>query len=322
MMALLSVIGRKASLVLALGIVLGLVLPEFGGVIDGALPVLVMLLLAAAMIRVDLPQVLSHLRRPMRMGLILFFLMAAIPVAVHGLATVFNLSPILHTGLVLVACAPPLASSPSMAALLGLDDALVLNIMVVGTLIVPLTAPALTLSILDLPIDLDVTSLLLRLSMTIGVALIGAIIIRRALGRRLIEAHTDVLDGISAVIMVIFAIVIMNGIGVAQMQNPWRVLHVFGVVLLANWGLHILTGATLIAFSGSWKSGTSTIFKHNGAIALLAGNRNMALFLAALPAETAGSLFLFIALYQLPVYLTPVMAAPLYRRLLAHKPEN
>ena len=60
----------------------------------------------------------------------------------------------------------------------------------------------------------------------------------------------------------------------------------------------------------------AALSRQGGAIALMAGNRNMALFLAALPAETAGSFFLFLALYQLPIYLSPILAAPLYRRLL------
>ena len=47
--------------------------------------------------------------------------------------------------------------------------------------------------------------------------------------------------------------------------------------------------------------------------ALVAGNRNIALFLVALPAETTDALLLFIGAYQVPMYLTPM----LMRRLTA-----
>lgn len=316
MKSLLAMIGRKAPQVLVGGVVLGIVLPGFGNLISTVLPPLVTMLLAAAMIRVDFSQVLSHLRRPLPMALSLFFLMVLIPLAVHGLATFFELSPILHTGVVLVACAPPLASSPSMAALLGLDDALVLNVMVVGTALMPLIAPALIISILNIPIDPDVSSLLGRLALTIGIALGTAVVIRRSVGRRRIEANSDIIDGISALIMVVFAIVVMNGIGYSQVNDPWRLLQVLGLVLVANWGLHAMVGIFFMIYQGAGKSGKSLLSPQGGAIALMAGNRNMALFLAALPVDTAGSLYLFIALYQLPIYLTPALATPLYRRLL------
>lgn len=314
MTPLLGAIGRRAPLVLAIGVLLGMVLPGLGAIIGPVFPVLIVMLLAVAMIRVDLPQVLSHLRQPLRLGLMLFFLMAVIPLVIHALAVMFGLSPALHTALVLMACAPPLAASPGIAALLGLDDALTLNVMVVGTLIVPLSAPILIVTLLDLPVDLDADSLLLRLVLTIGVALAAAIAIRRGVGRRRIEEHSDVLDGISALIMVVFAIVVMNGIGLAQMQNPGQIANVLGAVLLANWGLHAMTGMAFFVFRVIRKTALST---QDGAIALMAGNRNIALFLAALPTETSGLLFLFLALYQLPIYLSPILAAPLYRRLLS-----
>ncbi len=53
------------------------------------------------------------------------------------------------------------------------------------------------------------------------------------------------------------------------------------------------------------------------ALAIIAGNRNLALFLGALPPETAAALLLFIGLYQVPMYLTPLIMAPVIRRLAA-----
>jgi hypothetical protein len=51
-------------------------------------------------------------------------------------------------------------------------------------------------------------------------------------------------------------------------------------------------------------------------VALIAGNRNIALFLAALPPEAVGFLTLFVAVYQIPMYVTPLFAGRLYRRLI------
>ncbi len=314
MMTLLRMLGRRAPLVLVGGVILGFLLPGLGGVIDIALPLLVVMLLAVAMIRVDMPQVILHLRRPVRLVVLLVGLMAIIPVCVHLLATSIGLSPVLHTALVLLVCAPPLSASANMAALLGLDDALALNIIVVGTLIVPLSAPALAITVLNIPIVLDGGVMFVKLALITALSMGAAIVMRRWIGRRRVEENTDVLDGISALIMVIFAIVVMNGIAVTQQQAIQQLIEVLGVVLLVNWGLHGLTCLTYIIMR---KAGNKPFAPQDGAIALMAGNRNMALIIAILPSDTAAALLLFLALYQVPIYLTPILAAPLYRRLLA-----
>jgi len=40
---------------------------------------------------------------------------------------------------------------------------------------------------------------------------------------------------------------------------------------------------------------------------IVAGNRNIALFLIVLPPEVAGPLMIFIGCYQIPMYLTPMV---------------
>jgi ACR3 family arsenite transporter len=46
--------------------------------------------------------------------------------------------------------------------------------------------------------------------------------------------------------------------------------------------------------------------------AIIAGNRNVGLFLAALPAAQTDPLLLFIGCYQIPMYLTPLLLGRLY----------
>ena len=49
-------------------------------------------------------------------------------------------------------------------------------------------------------------------------------------------------------------------------------------------------------------------------LAIVAGNRNIALFLTALPSTITDPLLLFIGCYQVPMFLTPIMLNRLYRR--------
>ncbi len=47
---------------------------------------------------------------------------------------------------------------------------------------------------------------------------------------------------------------------------------------------------------------------------IIAGNRNIALFLIALPSEVTDPLLLFIGCYQIPMYLTPIILQQLYKQ--------
>ena len=68
-------------------------------------------------------------------------------------------------------------------------------------------------------------------------------------------------------------------------------------------------GLQLLAFAAMRVRGPST---SGVAYAIIAGNRNVMLFLAALPAAVTEPLLLFIACYQVPMYLTPILLGRLY----------
>jgi len=47
---------------------------------------------------------------------------------------------------------------------------------------------------------------------------------------------------------------------------------------------------------------------------IVAGNRNIALFLVAMSPDQAEPLLIFLGCYQVPMYLTPILMARLYRK--------
>ena len=51
-------------------------------------------------------------------------------------------------------------------------------------------------------------------------------------------------------------------------------------------------------------------------VGLATGNRNMGILLAVLPATTHPDILIFFALAQIPVYMLPVMLAPVYRAIM------
>lgn len=65
----------------------------------------------------------------------------------------------------------------------------------------------------------------------------------------------------------------------------------------------------------------TTLGRHRmgGPLALAAGNRNIALFLVALPAEVMAPIMVFVGCWQVPMYLTPVLLRWLYARKALHE---
>jgi BASS family bile acid:Na+ symporter len=90
--------------------------------------------------------------------------------------------------------------------------------------------------------------------------------------------------------------------------------------LLAQPGL--VLGGTALAFAAclALNAATALVFHRAGqrlalSAGLLSGNRNLALYFAVLPAATDARILLFFALCQFPLFLSPFLLRPLYRRL-------
>ena len=92
----------------------------------------------------------------------------------------------------------------------------------------------------------------------------------------------------------------------------------------AAWLLGVLVDSTLSGTEGYFAANFGlqlAVFlalrartSHQVALSIIAGNRNVALFLVALPAATVDALLPFIACYQFPMYLTPLLLGWLHTR--------
>ncbi|MGF1639823.1 MAG: hypothetical protein ACFCUO_02620 [Rhodospirillales bacterium] len=307
----LAALGRRAPAVLVIGVVLGLLLPGVGAPLRPLLPSLVVMVFGLALVRIRWSAVAAGLRRPWWIGGVVVMLMAAVPATVHAAAVALRLPADVAAALVMMACAPPIASAPTLALLLGIDAAAALTIVVAATLAMPLIAPPLLFVLIGLDLGVAPLAVALRLAATIALGVAVAAGLRWLLGSARIDRHGRVLDGASAVVLVLFVIAVMTGVQARLIADPATVLALLAAACAVNFGLQALFGlpaAVVADASGSTR-------RRLLAVALMAGNRNVALFLAALPEPAAELLTVFVALYQVPIYATPLLAGPLYRRL-------
>ena len=298
--------GRRATTLLPFSLLLGLLFQDIAAAARPLLMPLAVTLLMLALARVDWNRLSALLRRPGLAIALSLLNLIAVPLVVWPIWQRLGLWPGLVAALCLSAMAPGIISAATTATFLRLDSSLALLISLFTNFLVPFTLPPLALWLLGLDLKIGLLDLSLRLGLIVALALVGAIIIRRFLGAKVAEAG-PALDGLSVVVLMIFAIPLMDGVVARAMAEPVKlggfIAGAFAGMLLCN--LVMALGMLPIL---------------DRRIALTAGycsgGRHNALLMAVLPVTADPDIFLFIAAVQFPIYLIPTLLQPLYRRLL------
>ena len=303
---------RHGTKLLASGLFIGLILQPLAHAIWPLLPALVFLLTAATMLRIDWPQVIAHARHPLRIGLFVLWALGMSPVLMAVIVRILDAPVGLAQSLVLWAASPPLMSLPAIALLLGLDAALALLVMVAATFLVPLTLPPLLLGLMDLDLGIGIGPLMARLAVVVGGAGAASGLLRWYLGRDRLRRLAAEISGINVLLLVLFAVGVMDGMTGHLIHEPLRVLGYCAAALGASLGLQVMS---FLSFGWLGRSPALTV-------GLIGGNKNMAIVWASLSVAAASSpdLMLYFASAQLPIYLLPAALAPIYRRLGATMP--
>lgn len=303
MLRTLAWVGARAQWVLAFGVIGALVLPGPGELLSGTLPFWVAFLIGLAMVRIDLGEVARRSIRPRRLIRNLGFcavLMAGTPAVFWALGTLAGLPDVQIEALVYTGSAPPLGSSAALCLMLGLDAAFALEVTVIGSFLAPVTMPLVARTLLGEAVPMDAPDMAGRLAMLIGLAALGALTARRLLGADWIVRHKLSFDGLASIGMIFFLFPLFLGMPQLIGTMPVFALGTFALAVAANIGVQIITLPACRTAVGR---------ETGGAAALVWGNRNAGLSLAALPDNPLFTLY--VALYQFPMYLTPLIMRPL-----------
>jgi hypothetical protein len=303
---LLGALARAGRVALPLGLIAGAALPALAGALKPFLAEMAAMLLFLAALRIGPERALGGLRDiGATLGLTTLYQLA-LPAAVAGGALAAGWSAPLAGALVLMTAAPSIAGGPSLTALAGADPAPAMRLLVIGTALLPLTAvPAFWLSP-ALGGAEAVAAAAARLLAIIGGASALAFLARWTVLKRPGARALAAIDGLSVIALTVMVIGLMAAVGPALLTAPEAAAGALAAAFAANFGLQML------AFALARGAGAARV-----GYAVVAGNRNIALFLAALPATVTDPMLLFIGCYQIPMYLTPLLLGPLYRRAAA-----
>lgn len=305
----LSFLGTHARLCLPLGILVALLLPDMGSQIRHFVPYIIVMIYASAMIRLDLWEALRGSLKPRRIFQNIGFslgILVLVPCLFFIIAQGLGLPDEFLSVLIWYAVAPPIASTIWMCLLLGFRPVLAMELVVMTSLLAPFTGPFLGNLFLTDVVPLNSFDLFVRLALMIiggaGLAILGQL----ALGRQRITRNETAFDGLSTVAMLLFLIPVFNGTSTQIAADPYLAIQLLCLAVLVNFGSQLFMIGTAFLFQQPHRRDSLKV------MAVITGNRNVGLYYAALPYDPVMSLFT--AMYQVPLYLTPLFLGWLSRR--------
>jgi hypothetical protein len=305
-------IGGQGARAIAALVFIGVAVPPLGELLKPYVTEAIFLLLCISFMRVDIGALLNHLRRP---GLVIAataWTTLAVP-AIIGLGAVAVGTnehwPDLFLALMLQAVASPMMASPALAAVMGLDATLVLVALVTSTALVPFTAPLFAYAFLGTALKLTPLGLGLKLAAVLSGSLLVALVLRWMFGVAAIQRHKLTIDGINIVVLLVFVSAVMGNVAGSLFADPLLMIEL-GLIAFAVF--FALTGVSALIFRAAGPERALSI-------GLMVSQRNMGLMVAATDGLLPGTTWLYFALSQFPIYLSPQLLAPIARRLTAQR---
>jgi hypothetical protein len=298
-------LGGQGTRAIAALVFIGIAVPPVGELLKPFVSEAIFLLLCISFMRVDVSLLRDHLQRP---GLVLAataWTTLGVPLILGGsyLATGLDArSPDLFLALMLQAVASPMMAAPALAAVMGLDSTLTL---VTSTSLVPVTAPLFAYAFFGTALTLSPLGLGLKLVAILAGSLLVASAIRWTVGASAIKRHKGAIDGLNILILFVFVAAVMGNVVGGFFTDPIRMIELTMLAFAVFFALLVVT---------------ALIFRKAGreramALGLIVSQRNLGLMLAATDGVLPGTTWLYFALSQFPIYLSPHLLKPIVRRL-------
>lgn len=313
--AMLAWLGRQGTRAVAALVVIGIALPALGAMLKPYVTEAVFLLLCIAFLRVDVTAFKAYVRRPAIVLAATAWTSFAIPIlfGVSCLAAGLDQqAPDLFLALMLQAIASPMMAAPALAALMGLDATLALVTLITSTVLIPFTAPVFALVFVGPNLSISPLALAVKLFAILAGAGLTGLIVRRVLGVAAIERQKERINGLNILILFVFVAAVMGSVGARFLASPMHTIALAALAFMVFFAILFLT-AFLFLPAGRERA---------LALGLLASQRNMGLMLAVSGGALPDLTWLYFALSQFPIYLSPQLLQPLARRVLERTPET
>ena len=299
---LLRLAAHHGRLLLVLGLVGGFTLPGLAAAMKPALPAMVAGLVFVSALRIGARAAIGNLKDARASLSVVLVLQLAIPLFLTAiLAFSGYLATAVGMAIVLTMSGPSISGGPTFTAMLGHEPAPAMRLLILGTALLPLTVVPIFWLSPALGSLGEVISAAGRLTLVIAVTVGAAFTVRRRFFPDPAIETIQILDGLAALTLSTIVIGLMSAVGPTLRNNPMELLGWLTLAIGLNFGMQIFS----YLLHGKTSNSVPT--------SIIAGNRNIALFLVALPGTVTDQILIFIGCYQVPMYLTPIVMKALYR---------
>jgi len=292
---------------LPLGLVAALVLPQVASMTQVAVGPLMAILLVISFLQLNESSKLagrfSWSADMQRTLFLLLTVQLVLPIVVLLIMRELSVPVAWQIPITLVGAASCTTGGPSMVMMLGGNGGAAIRLLVCSTLALPFTAfPVLAL----LPLHSSYL-MLTKTAAVLAMVVLGAYGVAWILRKLVIGAYNveqrEILDGLATIALVFIAVGLMASIHTSW-DKPNLLMQTLFLACVVNFAYQILG------------LGLNRLFSMQLPVVwgVVTGNRAVAIFLTALPASTYQPFLLFIACYQIPMYLTPLLGNYFYRR--------
>jgi len=198
--------------------------------------------------------------------------------------------PGLVLALSLQAGAAPIMATPAVAVVLDIEVTFSVLLLLATMSIQPFTAPILVSWVAGTVVPIDSVVLSRNLFIMIGGSALVAAVLRLLLGHARLEAYRYELAGGNLVVFTLFGLAMFDGVVLRIFAEPLLLLSLSAVAFVIALGS---IGTAMIVLRAAFITGFAT------------GHRNVGLMAAAQFGTLPELTWLYFALVQLPIYLTP-----------------
>lgn len=293
----------SSEAILALSIVIGITVAPFSRLLGPYLYLFVFFLMLFSSLTIDMRNAVPDRRAAARLTKILGWQMVLLPAAIGVWHRFVPGAGDWSELMFLTACAGTIFGAPAFARVMGLDTLLTLRGVLAGTLLMPVVLPLLAPLFTQHAGEFDFPAYALRFCVFILVPLTAAGIYQlRRPGERVHE--TRLFNRLTILFLALFGIAVMDGIGPRFMAQPGQMLGLLGFSLAVH---AVFFGLSFLLFLRWGRREALTA-------GLLSGYRNMAVMLAVGGSLLPPDFVVYVALWQIPMFLTPLAVRILGQR--------
>ena len=298
-------IAKNGQIVLVLGLIGGLVFQGLASAMRPWLSELVMLLLAFAALRIGFPDAVKVLGLIKETLLIVFVFQVIFPLIGVGFFISLGLGgTVVALVITMVLASPSITGVTNFAILLGHRPEPTFRVLVIGTLCLPITIIPVLWFLPAAGSLNEVIWISIEMSTLMGLSIALGFIFRAVVIPELSSDQKTALDGGSTVLLAVIVVGLMSSIAPTFNENPKTLVFWLLIAFSVNYGLQLITHMIFLMVG---------LGRQDASIAIVAGNRNVAIFLMAAAVSDSEEFLIFLSCYQVPMYLTPILMRRMYK---------